>query len=447
MKILHVTLGNPRTHIGGLSRYCIDLREQQIKDGHNVKVLYAGAYTLRKRIKIRKKSSGYYALEGALPVPITYGISCPQRYICEVDRDVYRKWLIEEKFDIVHVHSIMGIHKEFFESAEDCNIPMIFTTHDYYPCCFRCNLVDNQGKLCIETFQAEKCAKCNANAGLSQKMQILMQSELYQAIKSNKIVGFIKQQYTKKTSVIKAQEAVAPEVFSKIEDYERLHNYYGKIMNKFSVIHCNSIMTNRIYESHFPALKYQVIPITHAEIVHRGHSRKSEKKLHISYLGGMSKHKGYEQIKEVVTQLSQTTEKWELSLYGGEFTEQFDDNRVKLCGTFSKDQEEVIWENTDLLLVPSQWPETFGFAVLEALAREIPVICSDLVGASYLLETLKDKCVYHADDSKMLAGRVKNYFDYKYYIDVQSEIKKINISSNMEGHSREILKVYLEAMK
>ncbi len=46
----------------------------------------------------------------------------------------------------------------------------------------------------------------------------------------------------------------------------------------------------------------------------------------------------------------------------------------------------MIFEETDVLIMPSVWNETFGFTVLEALSHGVPVIVSKNVGAKDLLE-------------------------------------------------------------
>ena len=46
MKILHYSLGFPPYRSGGLTKFCMDLMEQQIKDGHEVALLWPGAIKL-----------------------------------------------------------------------------------------------------------------------------------------------------------------------------------------------------------------------------------------------------------------------------------------------------------------------------------------------------------------------------------------------------------------
>ena len=181
MKILHVSLGNPDTHQGGLNRYCKDIIDNQRELGHQVYILYPGSF-FQKKISIKKTSDFCYKISNALPVALIYGIDEPKKYFKKTDATYYKEWLKNLSPDIIHVHSIQGIHLEFFLQAKELGIKLIFTTHDYYPFCPKCVLYDMNGNLC-EGFDATKCALCNQGCGLSEKKHFLMQSELYQKVK------------------------------------------------------------------------------------------------------------------------------------------------------------------------------------------------------------------------------------------------------------------------
>ena len=58
---------------------------------------------------------------------------------------------------------------------------------------------------------------------------------------------------------------------------------------------------------------------------------------------------------------------------------------IKTHDRYSYSELEGIFENTDVLAVPSVWYETFGYTVLEALSYGVPVIMSDTVGAKDVL--------------------------------------------------------------
>lgn len=54
-------------------------------------------------------------------------------------------------------------------------------------------------------------------------------------------------------------------------------------------------------------------------------------------------------------------------------------------GRYTYADLETIFDNTDLVIVPSVWQETFGYIVLEALSCGVPVLLSGNVGAKDIL--------------------------------------------------------------
>lgn len=58
---------------------------------------------------------------------------------------------------------------------------------------------------------------------------------------------------------------------------------------------------------------------------------------------------------------------------------------IKVHDRYSYAELEKIFNETDVLVAPSIWYETFGFTVLEALSYGVPVIISGNVGAKDIL--------------------------------------------------------------
>lgn len=58
---------------------------------------------------------------------------------------------------------------------------------------------------------------------------------------------------------------------------------------------------------------------------------------------------------------------------------------IKVHNRYTYDELERIFDNTDVLISPSIWYETFGYTVLEALSYGVPVIISSTVGAGDIL--------------------------------------------------------------
>lgn len=433
MKLLHVTLGNPQRHEGGLNRYCLDLVEAQTLLGINVGIIFPGTYTDKSRVNIKKVGSGLYKIDNSLPVPITYGINEPERYMKETDIQSYREWLENFRPDVIHVHSFMGIHKEFFEAAKELGIRSVFTTHDYFPICFKVNLFNQKHEIC-ENFDISGCISCNLDCGLSKTTQRVKQSDIYPVLK--KIKKALPQFKSKGAINKTANDQSLPQITQKsIRSYEQLRSYYYDIMNLFDVIHCNSKVAMQYYKNVYPCLDYRFEAITHNGIKKTRHVRK-DKKLRISYFGGMSEHKGYSQLMAVIRLLPDDGS-WELNLYGGEFSGEYPNN-VHPIGYFNQSDENMVWDSTDLYLFISQWPETFGFGVLEALAHNIPVICTDISGSSCLLEQVREHCIYNHNDVEDLHEKIIYMFEMSNYKELQNSLNNLDVEVSMKAHAENI---------
>ena len=78
MRILHYALGFPPYRTGGLTKYCIDLMLQQKNKGHEVAMMWPGAFSLTGhfvRLKKDKKTVenaeiDSYEVINPLPVPL-----------------------------------------------------------------------------------------------------------------------------------------------------------------------------------------------------------------------------------------------------------------------------------------------------------------------------------------------------------------------------------------
>ena len=71
----------------------------------------------------------------------------------------------------------------------------------------------------------------------------------------------------------------------------------------------------------------------------------------------------------------------------------------------------TIFENTDMLIVPSICNETFGFITLEALSYGVPVLISHTVGAKDLIIQNKSGIVYYNQEE--LKNYLINIFENK----------------------------------
>lgn len=77
-------------------------------------------------------------------------------------------------------------------------------------------------------------------------------------------------------------------------------------------------------------------------------------------------------------------------------------------------QEELIgyYDRSDIMLVPSLWQEPFGLVIAEAMARELPVIASDLAGPSEILSHRQDGLLLPPGDEQALAEAIHSLMEH-----------------------------------
>ncbi|EKG9127492.1 glycosyltransferase, partial [Enterococcus faecium] len=118
-------------------KYSLDLMEEEQRQGNQIYSLYPGRYSPLKKTHIRyekKLDTGIivYELINSLPLPLYGGISDPEEFFKSVSKKIYKDFLKKLRLDIIHVHTLMGIHKEFFVAAKELGIKICYTTHDYF---------------------------------------------------------------------------------------------------------------------------------------------------------------------------------------------------------------------------------------------------------------------------------------------------------------------------
>ena len=102
MKILHYSLGFPPYRSGGLTKFCMDLMREQIKEGHEVSLLWPGEMSLfTSVVKIKKGegTDGITSYEVINPLPVSYdeGIMSFEAFVIEGKKSVFDEFLKELK--------------------------------------------------------------------------------------------------------------------------------------------------------------------------------------------------------------------------------------------------------------------------------------------------------------------------------------------------------------
>lgn len=387
MKILHYMLGFPPYRSGGLTKYAIDLAKSQVDDGHEVLVLWPGqikSYSSSPYIKESKRVKGIRNLEliNPLPVPLDEGIKDFDAFTKPCDVSFYIDFLKDEIPDVIHIHTLMGMHKEFIQAANQLKIRTVMTSHDYFGFCPKVTLY-RYGMCCDNDNECRNCIQCNITSLSLRKIQI-MQSPLYRWVKNTVIMKKLRKQHRGKFF----NETVLPEmpnvnIEEMGEKYRNLRAYYVKMYEAIEFIHFNSTVTEKIYKRYMVPKQSKVISITHCGINRHKRNKIETGKKVILCLAPAKPFKGWNVLKEACDQLWRDGENIELRVYSP-VPKPEPYMSIKEDG-FTHWELEQIMNEADVLVAPSIWYETFGFTVQEALSYGVPVIVSDHVGAKDII--------------------------------------------------------------
>ncbi len=216
-----------------------------------------------------------------------------------------------------------------------------------------------------------------------------------------------------------------------IEDYQELLDYYKDCYNLIDCIHFNSNVAKGKYESILGQRKSITVSISHCGIVdQRAYKHFSEDGLRVGFIGNHTPYKGLGVLMRAAKDLD-----IDIMVWGGKRGEK---GRVHYRGKFKKEQLPEVYQEMDLLVVPSIWKETFSLVTLEALSYGVPVLVSDNVGAQDIVKGYDVSFVYHSEN-ELRAKLAKLVDDKSELIEYNRRILSMSWHHDMKEHAKEIL--------
>lgn len=398
LKILHYLPGLPPVRGGGMIKYALDLIESEHELGHEVYLLVPGRFSCfhkdtSKIVKTKWKNHICYSIINPLPVSEGRKVSDIKSLYQEGNTEIYTYFLRKTNPDVIHLHSLMGLHLSFMKAAHEMHIPIVHTTHDYYGLCPNVILL-NDGKQCIKT-DGSQCDAC-MSGNLTAKKVIWEQSGIYRFLKSNRLVNWL--EYSQKFVPVKIavrsclkknkmeqeiSHCLAEVNHNHAQAYQNLQNYYREMFEYVTKFHYNSVQSKEIFEQYLGNISGEVVQISNRTIADHRKKRVYDKTLRIGFIG-RGTYKGFDILKEALQNMYiQDMKDIECHVYFNpkEKLPKF------IIGhePFDEKDTEKIYNSIDILVLPSICKETFGMVILEALGYGVPVIISENVGAKELL--------------------------------------------------------------
>ncbi len=451
MKILHYLLGIPPVYNGGLVKYALDLAEGEKENGEEVLLLIPGRKSFDKKIRIYKieknvnsVSCELYGIQNALPWPGN-GIREIGDLLKEGNTEVFSDFLKSKHVDLIHVHSLMGLYKEFLVAANQLRIPVVYTTHDYYGICLKTNLL-SEGKLCTDQ-SGINCPTCCKDILDSNTLIDILYKKIIKIncvkniLNNNTLARFL----TKlEKSFHKEKKASA---YNVSDNYKKKINeikaYYNEMFQLLDMFHFNSLQTREIFKNNLNIKNYKVIDITHGSIGDHRCKKNFGERLRITYLGTLQQIKGFYLLKSVLDNLYNTRKNFELNVFFA--TRQKNDEYIRYNLPYSYHDLKKIMNETDIVVVPSICKETFGFVVKEAISYGVPCIITKNVGAKDWVKQFEDVAfVTDATEDALLQAIITVYDNRKLLYVMNENVLKMNYDFSFCRHIKEVLESYKE---
>jgi glycosyltransferase involved in cell wall biosynthesis/2-polyprenyl-3-methyl-5-hydroxy-6-metoxy-1,4-benzoquinol methylase len=269
--------------------------------------------------------------------------------------DAFENVLLAVKPDLVHFHSIQGIGVAVADLCVARGIRYVVTLHDAWWLCGRQFMVTPQGKYCNQQeIDIRLCACCVENADLNNYRQARLRSVLN-----------------------KAALLLSPSQF--------FSDFYMK----------NGFLASSILVNKNGILK----PVD-------GRKCRREGPLVFGYVGGNTEIKGVHLVKKVFADLVDSAIKLVVvdNVFNLGFSS-YDENFFTGCGdveivpAYTQKTIDSFFSCIDVLLFPTQWKESFGLTIREALARNVWVITTDAGGVVEDIAPGKNGFVVPFDDN------------------------------------------------
>jgi len=271
--------------------------------------------------------------------------------------------------DIVHVHKLRGLSPSVWSAAKEANIKkIIHTCHDY-------ELISPQGLL--EGKIGELSLKRAFPLNFYQKIRANSSNSVTDVITPSKLLG-------------------------------QKHIDFGlfKFANK-SIIPNSHGLSRKIIEENRKLLN----------------SNFGSKDLKILYLGRVVKEKGVGVICDLISKFEKEDLNIKLIIVGsGQYETQLkkeykDCQNISFLGSNYSPEKYKFLEQSDLLVVPSLVPESFGIVVTEAFAFGKPVVASNIGAIPELIEDGYNGFLFEPNNIEQLENIIKKIYDNKTILD------------------------------
>lgn len=264
----------------------------------------------------------------AVSVPVGPDVDL-RGYDSEIEK-IFTSYLAHRNPDLVHFHSIQRLTASMLQAAINCNIPFAVTVHDAWWLSDHQFLVDSNGKM-VNPLQSNPIIAAQTSDDVGQT--ISRSQQLKRLLNSAKCVFAVSQYQA---------------------EFYRQNGVRNIVLN-----------ANGVDRLELPAVKATLAD-----------------KVVIGYCGSICHHKGYYFLKDIIEKTDFVNIELKVIQFDLKMPRsgQWNKTRIEFLPKFEAANMADFYQQIDILIAPSMWPESFGLITREAALAGLWVIASDAGG-------------------------------------------------------------------
>jgi glycosyltransferase involved in cell wall biosynthesis len=327
-------------------------------------------------------------------------IELVNNWICASFAESYRPPLVDDRIahvlralrpDIIHVHNLLNLSFDLPAIAHRHGVPVVATLHDYALVCpsggQRLHRAD--AHVCRE-IDTDRCVRCFRESPFFAQISF---GRIAAATRAPHFVRQLLATVARRFRGIAGQAAARARVLSVARaDIDERLAVARRVFEAIDLFVAPSpSIASEFVRLGMPAAKVRVsdygfVPL----IVNR--RRRSRGPLRIGYVGTLVWHKGVHVLIEAVQGLPHDA--CELKIFGdpevfpdytARLRRQADGAPVEFMGAFDRDRTAQVYEQIDVLVVPSLWLENSPLVIHEAFMAGVPVVGAHIGGIAGLV--------------------------------------------------------------
>jgi len=302
--------------------------------------------------------------------------------------DHLREFLTQAKPDIFHLFGGYLQSGSAIEAAADLHIPCVVSLTDYWFLCHQLQLIRTDGQICQYPVAAADCLQCF----MEDKRRYRWPGRLFPGLmrrfwrlQKSHALRFQQRREFLLGALNRADAIIAPSRF------------LGEMYIQWGVDPKKVIFSRQ--GRTFPHLTADML------------SKKPASHLRVGYIGQLTEIKGVHVLLEAVRSLPEAP--LTLQLYGDAtkfpaYVQRLqriigDDQRVRIEPPFHQSRLSQVFQELDVIVVPSLWYENSPNVILEAFAHRTPVIASNLGGMAELVQHAHNGLLFQPGSPRSLA--------------------------------------------